>query len=74
MTNVIKEFLESDERKVEKLIAEYPVSIPTAEAAKFLGVARFVLEKRRRTEQRLFHSDGIFYSLVSALWRSRLNY
>ncbi|MBQ1571744.1 MAG: hypothetical protein IIZ78_11505 [Clostridiales bacterium] len=38
MTNVIKEFLESDERKVEKLIAEYPVSIPTAEAAKFLGI------------------------------------
>lgn len=38
MTNVIKEFLETDERKVEKLIEDYPVSIPTAEAARFLGI------------------------------------
>ena len=38
MTDVIKEFLETDERKVEKLIAEYPINIPTAEAAKFLGI------------------------------------
>ena len=38
MTNVIKEFLDSDERKVEKLIEECPVNIPTSEAAKFLGI------------------------------------
>lgn len=38
MTNAIKNFLEADEKRVEELIKEYPVSIPTAKAAEFLGV------------------------------------
>lgn len=38
MTNAIRNFLSADEQKVEKLIEEYPVSIPTAKAAEFLGV------------------------------------
>ena len=38
VTNVIKDFLETDDKKIEQLIAEYPVSIPTQAAAKFLGI------------------------------------
>lgn len=38
MTNAIRDFLSADEAKVEQLIKEYPVSIPTAKAAEFLGV------------------------------------
>ena len=38
MTNAIKDFLSADEAKIEQLIKEYPTNIPTAEAAKFLGI------------------------------------
>ena len=38
MTHAIRNFLSADEQKVEKLIEEYPVSIPTQAAAKFLGI------------------------------------
>lgn len=38
MTDVIKDFLDSDDRKIEKLISEYPVSVPTKVAAEFLGI------------------------------------
>ena len=38
MTAAISEFLENDDKKIEELIKEYPVSIPTDVAAKFLGI------------------------------------
>lgn len=38
MTNAIKDFIDQDDKKIEDLIKEYPVSIPTQAAAKFLGL------------------------------------
>lgn len=38
MTNAIRDFLSADEAKIEKLIHDYPTSIPTSVAAEFLGI------------------------------------
>lgn len=38
MTDVIKKFMDNDDQKIERLISEYPVSVPTKVAADFLGI------------------------------------
>lgn len=38
MTSTIKEFFDNDDKKIEDLIKEYPVNVPTNVAAKFLGL------------------------------------
>lgn len=48
MTSTIKSFMDADDEKIEKLIADYPVAIPTKAIADFLGMdiasVRSVLE------------------------------
>lgn len=38
MTNAIREFLQHDDEKIEKLISEYPETVPVSVAADFLSV------------------------------------
>ena len=38
MTNAIREYLQHDDEKIEKLISMYPSTVPVNAAAEFLGV------------------------------------
>lgn len=39
MSEYIKEFFKADEEKVEKLMKEYPITIPVSKVAELLGMS-----------------------------------